>query len=397
MALGVEVLPNQVRPIEPPTLGLRARFLQPHEMAMIESDWRSLAAEAAEPNPYFSPFMAAPALLHLCDEEKVSLACVWESEKLIGILPVTEKRGYAHMPIRYLETWIHPHCFYGAPLVRCGAEDLFFRTLYRLLDQASTGFAFIRLRLLDVDGPMARAAARVGNENGRLIYDSDRYDRALLKTDLSHETYLLKTISKRKRNELQRQRNRLMEIGDLTTHAPKTAAQVSEWAELFLQIEHAGWKGAVDGSMLSRPAEATFFRDAISGAYAANALNFYRLDVGEKPIAMQINFLQGGVGHGFKICFDEGFSKYSPGVLMLITATMDLLSTEQFISMDSCSSEDHPMINGLWTERRGISAINVSAAGVQAKAMLSLCRILEGARENFQTKIGGSPAMGKVR
>ena len=99
---------------------------------------------------------------------------------------------------------------------------------------------------------------------------------------------------------------------------------------------------------------------------------------------MMINFARDGQSYGFKICYDEAHSRYSPGVLMEI----DLLSALEGMGasdfVDSCAAPDHPMINSLWPDRRRLVGVNIAAANPAARAMLSFCKFLEDLRERMR-------------
>jgi hypothetical protein len=56
--------------------------------------------------------------------------------------------------------------------------------------------------------------------------------------------------------------------------------------------------------------------------------------------------------------------------------------------MDSCAVEDHPMINSLWGERRGIVRVTVPLSGFRRRAEFRLCRALEDASAALRRKRG---------
>ena len=66
---------------------IAASFIDPREAASIEDDWRDLAANAAEPNPFFSPALLIPALEAFADET-VRIAIVRDERgRLIALAP----------------------------------------------------------------------------------------------------------------------------------------------------------------------------------------------------------------------------------------------------------------------------------------------------------------------
>src|SRR3546814_19951812 len=81
--------------------------------------------------------------------------------------------------------------------------------------------------------------------------------------------------------------------------------------------------------MACDPAEASFFRESIAAAFAAERLAFFRIDFEGRPIAMLVNFLMGRGGFSFKIAFDEAMSRFSPGVLIEIDNLRRVLNRSQ--------------------------------------------------------------------
>lgn len=355
-------------------------FLAPSDLAAMSGAWADLAAHASGRNPFFAPFMLQPALAHLT-ARNVSAACVWSGGELIGLLPVAPALGYARLPIRHLATWMHPHCFFGEPLVRRGAEQEFFERLFALTDKHPSHPAFLRLAHLDAKGPLIAAAESAAE--GRVAYRSGAYERALLTGGYRAEAYLEATVRKKKRKEMNRLRNRLAELGPVALRTLSSRSEIDSWCAAFLTLEAAGWKGKEGSALGSVDSDAAFFREAVQGAYEVGALKFFRLDVGERPIAMIVNFILDGEGYSFKIAHDEEFARFSPGVMIEVDMLKALETHEGLKFVDSCARADHPMINSLWTERREIVGLNVSGSGLAGRSALQLCRLLETAKERF--------------
>ena len=83
---------------------------------------------------------------------------------------------------------------------------------------------------------------------------------------------------------------------------------------------------------------------------------------------MLITLVGGNCGFSFKTAFDEGFARFSPGVL-LQRESLGLLVDRQLDWIDSCAAQDHPMIDSLWRERRHIVSVVLPMPG-RTNAML---------------------------
>ncbi len=91
---------------------------------------------------------------------------------------------------------------------------------------------------------------------------------------------------------------------------------------------------------------------------------------------MLVNFLTPPGSFSFKTVFNEAWGRFSPGVLIQLE-NLKILDDPRIAWMDSCAVEDHPMIDGLWTERRAIVRVSVPLAGLRRRAVYALCTGLE--------------------
>jgi hypothetical protein len=107
-------------------------------------------------------------------------------------------------------------------------------------------------------------------------------------------------------------------------------------------------------------------------------LQFRRLDLGDRPIAMLVNFLCAPGSFSFKTVFDEEYARFSPGVLIQ-QENLAILADPAIAWMDSCAAEDHPMINSLWSGRREVVRVSVPLGGAWRVALFRACRAIEEA------------------
>ncbi len=175
---------DRARPaaVSPPVdVDVRAAFLSPAEAAGLETEWRDLAAASLERNPFYSPWMLIPAL-RLLPSESVEIACVFDGEsggrRLLALAPVVPVKTYGRLPLRHLQTWMHPHCFFAAPLIRRGAEQAALRALFAVSESHASHPSFLRLRHLGADGPVASAARDAAMGTSRAAHASGVYQRA---------------------------------------------------------------------------------------------------------------------------------------------------------------------------------------------------------------------------
>ncbi len=286
---------------------------------------------------------------------------------------VEAHKGYARLPVRIVQNWAHDQMFLYTPLVAAGEERAFWAAVLETLDDADWANGLLHLRGLVEDGPVHR-----GLRDARHDVTVHREVRAFLESELSPDAYYEQAVRQKKRKEIRRLGNRLAELGPVTARVLADAAELEAWCSTYLALEKAGWKGEA-GSALAGSAETeAFFRETVAAAWGANRLQFLRLDVGDTCIAMLVNFLTPPGSFSFKTVFDEGYARFSPGVLIQLE-NLKILDDPRIAWMDSCAVEDHPMIDSLWTGRRAIVRVSVPLRGAKNRAIYALCTGLERA------------------
>jgi CelD/BcsL family acetyltransferase involved in cellulose biosynthesis len=340
--------------------------------------WDALADAASEPNVFAERWFVSAGIRHLLPGGGTWIVSVWRGRALIGLLPVGIERRYGRTPVAHVENWAHHQCFLGTPLIRRGEEASFWREVLTALDDAPWARGFFHMTGLVEDGPVHRGLAEAAASLGRPCAIVHRSSRALLESSLSPRAYYEQAVRKKKRKELGRLSARLRELGEVTVTRAGSAAEAARCCDEFLALEAGGWKGRAGSALASQPAKLAFFREAVAGAQAAGRLEFLRLALDDKPIAMLVNFLAPPGGFTFKIAFDEEFARFSPGVLIQIE-NLQLLERADIAWTDSCAVENHPMINSLWTERRSIVRVTVPLAGRGRRVVHAVARALETA------------------
>jgi CelD/BcsL family acetyltransferase involved in cellulose biosynthesis len=357
------------REAEPSAAGLSVRVHRAAEaIEALAPEWTRLAAEAAEPNVFAEHWFIAASLRNMAAESDVRLVEVRRGGRLIGILPLTVERGYAHLPVRFVQNWYHDHMFLGTPLVAAGEEKAFWAAALQAVGNADWAPGFLHLRGISEGGPVHR-----GLGPGAIVH---RRLRAFLRSDLGPAAYFEQAVRPKKRKELRRLKNRLAEIGPVETRALSDEAELKAWCDAFLALERKGWKGKQGTALACAAATERFFREALAAAWGAGRLQFLRLDLAGRPIAMLVNFLSPPGGFSFKTVFDEEFARFSPGVLLQIE-NLAILDRPGIDWMDSCAVDDHQMIEALWRERRSVVRVTVPLRGARRSAIFALCRALE--------------------
>lgn len=359
-----------------PAPRFRAVLGRVHNLApFVANAWDDLAAEAAESSPFAERWFVS-ASRPLAQDGDIRLLQLWDGDQLAAVLPVHVVARYGRLPMRHVENWQHYHCFVGTPLLRRGQEVLAWTAILKALDSWSWASGLLHLTGVVEDGPSHQALRQAATQLGRRCDTVHRIERAMLASDLSPMAYYEAAVRGKKRKEIKRLQSRLQDMGIVSGHRLSQDDDVASWCNAFLSLERSGWKGQAGTALACSASTERFFRDAIHGAHAAGRLEMLRLDVGERPIAMMVNFIAPPGAFSFKIAYDETFARFSPGVLIQLE-NLSILDRRDVAWMDSCAVENHPMIGSLWKERRSIIRVTLPLAGHWRAAQFSLARMAE--------------------
>jgi len=336
-------------------------------VAALGAEWAGLVAAASEPNAFAEHWFVAAALRTSPEGRNVQMIEARRGARLIGLLFFEIVRGYARLPVLVVRNWCHDHAFLGTPLVAAGEEKAFWDAAIGALNDAQLPANLVHLWRMAEGGPVQSALG------GAIVH---RRMRAFLQSDLAPAAYYEQAMRQKKRKELRRLRNRLADLGAVEARILEDRAELDAWCDAYLALEKSGWKGREGTALACAPHSEAFFREALAAAWDAGRLQFRRLDLDGRPIAMLVNFLCPPGSFSFKTAFDEDFAHYSPGVLLQIE-NLDILDRPGIAWMDSCAAQDHPMIDSLWTERRAIVRVTVPLDGWRRKMVWAFCRALE--------------------
>jgi CelD/BcsL family acetyltransferase involved in cellulose biosynthesis len=346
-------------------------------------EWDALCAAASEANVFSERWYLQAALEALDPECDIALVCIRHGGQLIGVLPLERARGYARLPVDYLTNWLNHNAFLGTPLVRRGAEILFWKAVLAHLDAVPRGPLFFHLNALPVDGPVAIALHIVCSEQHRRIGLVHNEERALLERGLSPTEYLEAHVRGKKRKELRRQHNRLAELGALQFDRSNGATGLDCWIDEFFALERAGWKGPNGSALDCADDTRALFRGVLHGAANAGKLELLSLRLDGRAIAMLVTFLSAPGAFSFKTTFDEDYARFSPGVLLQIE-NLALLERAGIDYCDSCAAQDHPMIDSLWGGRRKIGRWSIAIGGPLRRGAFAVLLSIEQAKARLR-------------
>lgn len=347
--------------------------------------WRALHARALEPNPFYAPDFVLAGLRHLPQCERLRLLTIWRETAtariLVGIFPLADGRTryVVPAPVRVSAD------LYGnlsTPLIDTERPDEIWSAMLSALEAAGT--RALLLPYAHSGGRSQIALANACSASGRQITVLTGHERAFLQSSEDGATYLRATLETRRRKEADRQRRRLAEQGELGFHIARSADEVSAALDAFLDLESKGWKGRRGTDLKSAPGTAAFIHDMARGMADAGTIRIVALTCGERLVASGIVVLSGSRAFYIKTTYDEGLSRFSPGLLLTLDLTRHLLDDPQIADADSIAVADHPMIDHIWTGRLPMQTVLI-ACRPGTDPVFRLIAGLERLRERVRT------------
>ena len=320
-----------------------------------------LSARTIEPNIFFNPHFLAPAMPRLEDRE-VRLAVIRDGDeyknRLRLLVPFSVERSPVPVGVSIMRTWANPFGPLGTPLVDRddpgGVIEDFFDMLSRSHLKLPKVLVLPDMRL---DGAVASMLESVAESRGLPLVTTGRFERPFLESKLDGDAYLKSALNKHHYGEYRRLKRRLAEQGELVHSVARGPEEIRPAIEGFLALEAAGWKGRQRTAMAVDRYRAAFAREAVHGLAEHDLCRIHSLTSGGRLIASLIVFVEAGVAYTWKTAYDENYSTFSPGVLLMIEVTKQHLDDPNIEMTDSCAVPDHPMVSRLWSERKPIGTL----------------------------------------
>jgi len=319
----------------------------------LTDEIRALAARAAEPNVFYDPaFMLAAAQVFGAGAGAVLVRST--TGRLTGLFPARIERPQGGL-VPMLTGWTHPFAPLGVPLIDRDDTETVITTWLDHLSNDRTMPALLLMPFVPEQGTFGRVFDAVLARSGRATAVFDRHQRALLDPGADRSSYVERTVSAGRRKEMRRQRRRLEEFGPVTLVSTSDPAGITAALKDFLVLEASGWKGAAGTAIVDDPAIKAFVQTAVTALAAQGSARIDRMMLDGRAVAATITLQSGDTAWCWKIAYNEGMSKFSPGVQIACELTDQLAADRAVARTDSCATAGHPMIDYIWRERLTLS------------------------------------------
>ena len=322
-----------------------------------------LTNRAVEPNVFFTGRFLAPAMPRI-EDRFIRLLLLRDEDgarsRLRFLMPFSvERPGFAVGP-SIMRVWANAFGPLGTPLL--DAEDAG-GSLDDLLDglsQRTLGLPKVLvLPELRLDGHFAGLLRAIAISRGLSVVTIEPHTRPVLQSTLDGDAYLRGTLAKNHYREMKRQWRRLSESGSLSYEVARQPDEIRSRFEEFLALETSGWKGRERTAMVVDRYRAAFAREAVNNLAEIDGVRIHTLDFDGVAIASMVVFLLSGEAYTWKTAYDESYSGYSPGKLLMMRLTEWHLDDANILRTDSCAVPDHPIMSRFWKERAAMGTLVV--------------------------------------
>jgi CelD/BcsL family acetyltransferase involved in cellulose biosynthesis len=182
----------------------------------------------------------------------------------------------------------------------------------------------------------------------------------------------LTRLPQKTRQENQRIRKRFFEKSGaryVTSDKPDSI----DWLGDYLQLEHAGWKGRVKGSILSDDGVESYYLALYESNANLRKIQFQGLYAEQGPLAISFRLVSNGRAFDVKTTFDENYRELYPGVNLELCNMLDL-ENYRYEFVDSCTVSDNYLINRLWPDQRNILTSVYFKAGLVSQLLKKIYR-----------------------
>ncbi|MGB6260344.1 MAG: GNAT family N-acetyltransferase [Candidatus Sulfotelmatobacter sp.] len=285
-------------------------------------EWRQLCQEGACNQPFFRPEWISSSIRAFASKRPVLLITVRDGNRLRAVLPLLEEKAWAFgFPATKLRSaadhtprfdFIHGQGPGIEEALQAGWRELKRQNHWDAIELVNVPAGGAAERLLDL-----------AREDGFLTYQHQCAQSPYIPLNGSKpaKDFSQFALSSRFRYRLRHFWRNLEKTGKVSLR--RVEASDPEILRQFYGLEQSGWKGK-RGTAIACSGEMRQFYDSIAN-YAAQYgyLSLYFLQQGDSVLAAHFAFTCGGGYYPLKVAYDEKYSQYGPGHLIIGAVLQD--------------------------------------------------------------------------
>jgi CelD/BcsL family acetyltransferase involved in cellulose biosynthesis len=291
----------------------------------LGDEWREFLDRVENDSPYWRPEWILAAVRAYSPLVKVVVITVRQGRSLVAILPLVQEKGkFAGLPARKLRAplttvgvGVDILCSLSAP-ARDEAIEAIWKVIHKKLD-------WDVLELPSVfEGAAIEQLSSLGQKGG---HATGRWGLPLIAFfSIPQGPTGIEELEKyprhpKLRSKVRQREKKLAALG--TVRLRRTGRNGAEDLQRFYDMEASGWKGREKSAIIFDPRSRQFFDEVVREAEKFGHLCLYTLELDGKPIAAHIGFTYRGRYWAAKSTYDENYSEYAPGHLIVKAVLRD--------------------------------------------------------------------------
>ncbi len=274
--------------------------------------WRELHARSVYPSLYNSPDFVIACVMHFRDEDmRPWVLAVKDAERLVAVFPFQvsslEYYGAKLKVIQYNAPWESDKPY---PVIAQGFEAVVWSEFGEYL--RTSGESWHQLDLMEWREELPGKKALLSNFASPMYWSRMRPHRKSPVLSLRVPWEDRWNTHRKMRKKVSRMRRAFGD--DLRFEVFDGREKRAELLDAYMSIESRGWKAGEIG--IGRGDDATaFYRDLFGRLANRDSLRFGVLSVGDRPISIEIAYIEGKEVYFSHGTFDEEYAKYSPGMV----------------------------------------------------------------------------------
>lgn len=332
-----------------------------------------LSEESSHSNPFFEAAFLKASTKNLGDNGVQYLYLSQQTgnqETLKFFMPVkTSKIGIFRHPV--ISNWTTDYSPLGEPLVVDNSNHDTLNALIECLHDA------------DYNGTKAIVFEHVSKQNTFInaLYESKQLSTKLLMScrrkraglnPVSNLDYIKTHFSGKRKQRLRKARSDLDKLGLVSFENIADPAAIQLACEDFLDLEKGSWKGAQNTALMSAQNTHTFGKEVIYNMALESKCQIHALKLDGKALASLIFFSNKGHVYPWKIAFNEAYSKYSVGNLLVAHATAEFANAYSFKSLDSLAAENNETSLRFWPNEKELFTMTIGIGNNATKTTMQL-------------------------
>lgn len=280
----------------------------------LADEWRNLCADAWNDEPFYHPEWIGAYLRAFAPKAEVLLISVREQDCLQLVLPlIHETCTFAGVPVRKLRAPVNAHPGRFDSVCRAGADESVMRAAWKCLKEMD-GWDLLELRDVPEGASAGKLAALAQAEGLSAVKVRERVNPCV-PVPTGREAQKGLPRNARLRTKLRQARRELAAQGTLKFTCVQTANRSA--LERFYELEASGWKGQQKSAISNTAGTRSFYDEIAESAARFGYFALYMLEWNGELLAAHFSLLHGGRCYSPRVAYDERFSRFAPGHLIV--------------------------------------------------------------------------------